>query len=78
MSFAWTKKVKEIQLSLVKQDKISLIEHKNGKCLVSSCKEDDAFGIWKEEGDGQEVVLPCIKNGEGELQEGKETRWRRR
>lgn len=52
------------------QDKISDIEHKNGKCLVSSREEDNAFGSREEEVDGEEVVLPCIENGEGILQEG--------
>jgi hypothetical protein len=51
-------------------DKISVIEHKNGECLVSSCEEDDAFGGGEEEVDGQEVVLPCVEDGEGVVQEG--------
>ena len=46
------------------QDKISHIEHKNGKCLVSSCKENDAFGSREEEIHGEEVVLSCIKDCE--------------
>ena len=51
-------------------DKISGIEHKNGECLASSRKEDDAFGGGEEEVNGQEVVLPCAEDGEGVVQEG--------
>ena len=51
-------------------DKISCIEHKNGECLASSRKEDDAFGGGKEEVDGQEVVLPRAEDGEVIVQEG--------
>ena len=84
-SFIWSKKVKqviqpqvkieapvqEVQLPVLetKEDKISVIEHKNGECLVSSCEKDNAFGSGQEEVNGQEVVLPCIENSEGELQE---------
>ena len=85
MSFIWTKKVKqviqpqvkieataqEVQLPVleVKEDKISVIEHKNGECVVSSCEEDNAFRSGEEEVNGKEVVLPCVEDGEGELQE---------
>lgn len=64
--------VQEVQLPVYTSDsdKISGIEHKNGECLASSRKEDDAFGGGKEEVDGQEVVLPCAEDGEGVLQEG--------
>lgn len=51
-------------------DKILVTEHKDGECLASSCKEDDAFGGRKEEVNGQEVVLPCAEVGEGVVQEG--------
>lgn len=51
-------------------DKISGIKHKNGECLASSRKEDDAFGGGEEEVDGQEVVLPCFKDGEVVIQKG--------
>lgn len=51
-------------------DKISGIEHKNGECLASSRKEDDAFGGGEEEVDGQEVVLPRAEDGEVVVQEG--------
>lgn len=51
-------------------DKILVTEHKDGECLASSCKEDDAFGGGEEEVDGQEVVLPCAEVGEGDVQEG--------
>jgi hypothetical protein len=51
-------------------DKISVIEHKNGECLVSSREEDDAFGGGQEEVHGQEVVLPRAEDSEGVLQEG--------
>jgi hypothetical protein len=78
MSFIWTKKFKKatVQPLVVqpepviekKEDKISVIEHKqDGKCLVSSCKENDAFGSREEEVNGQEVVLPCIEDSEGKL-----------
>jgi hypothetical protein len=62
--------VQEIKIPVYEpdQDKISVTEHKeNGKCLVSSCKEDDAFGSGEKEVDGEEVVLPCTQDGEGEL-----------
>lgn len=51
------------------EDKISVTEHKNGKCLVSSREEDNAFGSREEEVDGQEVVLPCVEDSKVELQE---------
>lgn len=85
MSFPWTKKVKQViqpqpvietekqhvQLPVyeVKQDKISVTEHKNGKFLVSSREEDNAFGSREEEVNGQEVVLPCIEDSKVQLQE---------
>ena len=64
--------VQEVKIPIydANQDKISDIEHKNGKCLVSSREEDNAFGSREEEINGEEVVLPCIENGEGILQEG--------
>lgn len=85
MSFIWTKKVKQViqpqpviekveqhvQLPVyeTKQDKISVTEHKNGKSLVSSREEDNAFGSREEEVNGQEVVLPCIEDSKVQLQE---------
>jgi hypothetical protein len=54
----------------LESDKISCIEHKNGECLASSCKEDDAFGGGEEEVDGQEVVLSRTEDGKVVLQEG--------
>lgn len=85
MSFIWTKKVKQViqpqpvtevvqqqvQLPVYesKEDKISVTEHKNGKSLVSSREEDDAFGSREEEVNGQEVVLPCVEDSKVELQE---------
>ena len=81
MSFAWSKKfqpqvqieetVQEVNMPVYEanQDKISVTEHKNGKCLVSSREKNNAFGSREEEINGKEMVLPCIKDGEGILQE---------
>lgn len=85
MPLIWTKKVRQIiqpqpvienveqrvQLPVyeVKEDKISVTEHKNGKCLVSSGEEDNALRSREEEVNGQEVVLPCIEDSKVELQE---------
>ena len=85
MSFVWTKKVRqviqpqpviqnveqrvELPVYEVKEDKISVTEHKNGKFLVSSREEDNAFGSREEEVNGQEVVLPCIEDSKVQLQE---------
>jgi hypothetical protein len=64
--------VQEVELPIYQpdQDKISDIEHKNGKCLVSSREENNAFGSIEEEINGEEVVLPCVKDSEVVLQEG--------
>ena len=85
MSFIWTRKVKQVvpavQLEPVqqvvelpvleqKEDKISIIEHKeDGKCLVSSCEKDDAFGSGEEEVNGEEVVQACVEVSEVDVQE---------
>ena len=85
MSFIWSKKVKQViqpqpvtevvqqQVQLpvyeVKEDKISVTEHKNGKSLVSSREEDNALRSVEEEVNGQEVVLPCVEDSKVELQE---------
>lgn len=50
-------------------DKISVEEHKNGECLVSSCKEDNEVGRGKEEVNGQEVVQTRVEDCKDELQE---------
>jgi hypothetical protein len=64
-------KIQEIDLPVYTSevDKISSVEHKNGKCLVSSREENDAFGGREEEVDGEEVVLARTEVGEGVLQE---------
>jgi hypothetical protein len=85
MSFAWSKKLRQIapapptviiqpeveQVVIIPtvDDKISVEEHKNGECLVSSCKEDNEVGRGKEEVNGEEVVLPCVEDSKDELQE---------
>lgn len=50
-------------------DKISVEEHKNGECLVSSCEEDNEVRRGEEEVAGEEVVLPCVEDSKDELQE---------
>lgn len=83
MPFPWSKKLRQVapepvvQIEEVVQsvvlpvvdDKISVEEHKNGECVVSSCKEDNEVGRGEEEVNGQEVVLPCIEDSEVKLQE---------
>jgi hypothetical protein len=85
MSFAWSKKLRQIapapptviiqpeveQVVIIPtvDDKISVEEHKNGECLVSSGKEDNEVGRGEEEVNGEEVVLPCIEDSKDELQE---------
>ena len=85
MSFAWSKKLRQIAPAPptviiqpeVEQvvniptvdDKISVEEHKNGECLVSSCKEDNEVGRGEEEVNGEEVVQTCIEDSKDELQE---------
>jgi hypothetical protein len=48
-------------------DKISVLEHKNGKLLDDTSKKDNEVGSRKEEGNGKEMVFPCVKDSEGSL-----------
>ncbi len=77
MSFIWSRKVKQtiqpqhqvksqVQVSILelKEDKISVEEHKNGESLVISCEGDNEVGEREEGINGQEVVLPCIEDSE--------------
>lgn len=61
--------VEQVVIIPTVDDKISVEEHKNGECLVSSCKEDNEVGRREEEVNGQEVVQTCVEDGKDELQE---------
>jgi hypothetical protein len=81
MAFAWTRKIRALTVkeqtpeeaqvvTLPVNDKISVIEHKNVE-VAGSRKEDDEVGGRKEEGDGQEVVLPRAEDRQEDLQEAR-------
>ena len=84
MSFAWSKKLRQVapappeieveQIVVIPtvDDKISVEEHKNGECLVSSREKDDEVGGGQEEVNGEEVVLPCVEDSQEELPQGEE------
>ena len=80
MPFIWTRQLQHRVVLPVEQesvqtvflptyDKISDIEHKNGKFMDGTRQEDNEVGRWEKEVDGKEVVLPCVEDSKEHIQE---------
>ena len=70
MSFIWTRQIKRVipeivdiqVVTLPTYDKISDIEHKNGRFMDGTRQENNEIRRWEKENHGKEMVHPRPQN----------------